>query len=127
MPDSTLRTRPSFPVAAWRAVTGWCPNCGRGRLFVSYLKQVERCAVCGEAYGHLRADDAPPWLTILIVGHIVVPLAVGVDRLVSWPTWAAITLWCAIALVLCLLVLPRAKAVFLTGIWITRGPGSEGR
>ena len=43
---------------------GKCPNCGAGALFRSYLKQVDHCAVCGESYGKIHADDGPPWLTI---------------------------------------------------------------
>jgi len=102
-----------------------CPNCGQGRLYTSYLKQVESCEVCGEAFGHIRTDDAGPWLTILVVGHIVVPLMLMAQQHTSWPTWVSMTLWPAVALVLALLVLPRAKAVFLGVIWATRAPGSE--
>jgi uncharacterized protein (DUF983 family) len=117
--------RPSFPLAAWRAVTGRCPNCGQGRLFASYLKQVEHCAVCGEAFGHIHADDAPPWLTILLVGHILVPTAIIVESFALWPDWVGMTVWPLLALGLALIILPRAKGLFLAGIWVTRGPGSE--
>ena len=61
---------------------GWrcrCPNCGEGRIFVSYLKIRDTCDVCGEALHHQRADDGPAYLTILIVGHILAPLIVYVS------------------------------------------------
>ena len=61
-------------LAARRAVLGRCPCCGEGKLFRAYLKQVDNCSVCGETFGHIRADDAAPWLTIILVGHIFVPL-----------------------------------------------------
>jgi uncharacterized protein (DUF983 family) len=125
MPETLQRDRPSFPRAVWRAVTGRCPNCGQGRLFRSYLKQVECCSVCGEAWGHIRADDAPPWLTILIVGHLVVPPAVAAERLELWPMWVAMTVWPLLALALALIILPRAKGLFIAAIWLSRGPGSE--
>lgn len=121
----TIHHRPPFVVAAWRALCGRCPNCGEGRLFAGYLKQVDACANCGEAFGHIRADDAPPWLTILVVGHIIVPLAVTIETFDLWPTWVAMTLWPSVALALTLAVLPRAKGVFLAAIWLTRAPGSE--
>jgi uncharacterized protein (DUF983 family) len=35
---------------------------------------------CGEAYGHFRADDAPPWLTILVVGHITIPIILALEQ-----------------------------------------------
>ena len=108
-----------------RTLRGLCPNCGLGRLMKSYLKQVQHCASCGEGFGHIRADDAPPWLTIVIVGHIVVMLAYEFERHTAWPVWMAVTLWCAVALGLSLLMLPRAKSLFIGIIWATRTSGSE--
>lgn len=108
-----------------RALVGRCPNCGKGKLFASYLKQVDHCAVCGERYGHVRSDDAAPWLTILVVGHLTVPIVFVAERLTSWPTWVAMTVWPAFALALGLMVLPRAKAVLLSIIWAIQAPGSE--
>lgn len=66
--------RRSTLAAILRGALGRCPRCERGRLLHSYLKIVDYCSVCGEPYGHFRIDDAAPWLTILIVGHITVPL-----------------------------------------------------
>ena len=79
------RVRPPFLVAVGRGFSGRCPNCGKSKLFRGYLKQVDACPVCGERWGHIRADDAPPWLTILIVGHIIIPAAMAVvdDEAVS--------------------------------------------
>jgi uncharacterized protein (DUF983 family) len=45
-----------------------CPNCGIGSLFTSYLKVAPACSHCGEELHHHRADDAPPYFTILVVG-----------------------------------------------------------
>ena len=58
--------------SVFRGACARCPNCGRGRLFRAYLKPVETCAECHESLKHIRADDGPAWLTILVVGHIVV-------------------------------------------------------
>ena len=117
--------RPPLGVAMRRALVGRCPNCGQGKLFASYLKQVDRCAVCGEEFGHIRSDDAAPWLTILIVGHLVVPTALAVESRMSLPSWVSITLWPLLALCMALVILPRAKGLFLSVIWSTRSPGSE--
>ena len=110
--------------AVTRALRGRCPNCGVGRLFRAYLKQVERCAACEERFGHIRADDAPPWLTILITGHLVVPLALMFEPHATWPTWMAMIAWPSLALALALLILPKAKALFIGVIWATRAIGS---
>jgi uncharacterized protein (DUF983 family) len=116
-----------LPRAIWRGALRRCPRCGRGVLFKSYLKQVDACATCHEEYAHIRADDAPPWLTILIVGHIVVPLIFVVNSWFFWPNWLVMLVWPIVTAALALTVLPRAKGIFIAIIWATRAPGSERR
>jgi uncharacterized protein (DUF983 family) len=114
--DITLKT------AALRALRGRCPCCGEGKLMRSYLKQVEQCSVCGEQFGQIRADDAAPWLTIIVVGHIFLPLAFMLNW--DWmPTWAAMASMSALFAVIALAILPRAKMLFLAILWQTRAPG----
>ncbi|MFO1112895.1 MAG: DUF983 domain-containing protein [Rhodospirillales bacterium] len=69
-------------------------------------------------------DDAPPWLTILIVGHIAVPAAMAVESEGLLPFWASMTLRPPLALALSLILL-RAKGAFIATIWLLRAPGSE--
>ena len=102
-----------------------CPNCGVGHLFKSYLKQVDSCARCGERFGHIQADDAPPWLTISIVGLVVGALALGFQRYITWPDLVTSLMWCGLAVGLCLAVLSRAKGVVIGLIWASHGPGSQ--
>ena len=110
-----------------RTLRGLCPNCGLGHLMKSYPKQVQHCASCGEGYGHIRADDGPPWATIMIVGHVVVMLALVFEKHSTMPAWLAATIWSALALGMSLALLPRTKALFVGIIWATRAPGSEHR
>ena len=112
-------------LAIRRGVLGLCPNCGAGKLFRGYLKQVQTCSSCGEELGHIRADDAPAWLTILVTGHLVVFTALGVEQSVDWPVWVSMTLWSSVTLLLALLLLPRAKGIFIAMIWAMKTPGSE--
>ncbi|WP_274629195.1 DUF983 domain-containing protein [Arvimicrobium flavum] len=56
-----------------------CPNCGEGKLFRSFLKTVDRCEACGEEIYHHRADDLPAYLTLVIVGHVVIGAFMGVE------------------------------------------------
>ena len=112
-------------LAARRALLGRCPCCGKGKLFRAYLKQVDNCAVCGESFGAIRADDAAPWLTIIIVGHIFVPLMLVVVALTAMPTWASALLWSCVFVLLSLAILPRAKALFIAILWLTGAPGSN--
>ncbi|MFN3828296.1 MAG: DUF983 domain-containing protein [Micavibrio sp.] len=112
-----LNEKPPFWPQAKRALRGCCPRCGEGKLFRAYLRQVDACAVCGEKYGHIRADDGPAWLTILAVGHIIVPLILEFERDSTWPMWMPMVLWPSLALGLALLILPYAKALFITILW----------
>ena len=106
-------------LAALRALRGRCPCCGEGKLFRAYLKPVDNCSVCGEDCGHLRADDAAPWLTIILVGHIFIPVALAFVAITTMPSWAS-ALLCSVALAgLSLAILPRAKALFIAILWVT--------
>jgi uncharacterized protein (DUF983 family) len=111
--------------AALHGLKGTCPACGQGRLMKGYLKQVDCCAHCGEEYGHMRADDAPPWMTILVVGHIIIPLVLHVEQLYQPATWIHFSIWPALTLILTLALLPRSKGVVLGLLWSTGAPGSE--
>ncbi len=112
-------------VCAGRGAMLKCPNCGKGKLFRAYLKQVDACSECGEEYGHIRADDGPAWLTILIVGHIVGTLLYTFWQSINWPDWAQIMLWCGLGLAMTLALLPSCKGVFIALLWRSGAPGSE--
>ncbi len=56
-----------------------CPACGVGALFRKYLKVSDDCPHCREALHHHRADDAPAYFIIVIVGHVVVSLVLAVE------------------------------------------------
>ena len=108
--------------AVLRGLLSRCPCCGKGKLMRSYLKPVENCSACGESFGQIRADDAAPWATIILVGHVFLPLAFMVDM--DWmPTWGAVTLWSLCFAALSLAILPRAKSMFIAILWQTRAPG----
>jgi uncharacterized protein (DUF983 family) len=104
--------------AIWRGLRQLCPRCGQGRLFRAYLKPVESCAACGESFAEIRADDFPPYLTILIVGHIVVPLMLAADR-AGVSLAAQMAIWVPVTLVLTLAFLPRVKGGIIGLMWST--------
>ena len=104
---------------------GRCPRCGQGRLLDHYIKIVSRCSVCGESYGHYRADDSAPWMTILVVGHIIVPILLVVERSFQRAMWVELVVWPLLTLMLALTLLPRCKGIVLALLWITKGEGSE--
>ncbi len=126
MDGNSRKVARDLPLALRRGVMGRCPNCGKGHLFRSYLKQVDACACCHEAFAHIRADDGPPWLTILVVGHIVVALALIVESNANWPAWLSVASFSTLAVVLALLLLPRAKGIFIGAIWASRLVKADG-
>ena len=98
----------------WR---GRCPRCGEGRLLHSYLKVNDICPTCGQELFHHRADDGPAYLSILIVGHLMVPIL-----LFMWETFrpqpiVLALVSCVIATVLALYLLPRLKGMMIAYQW----------
>ena len=102
-----------------------CPACGLGFMFRRYLKVSGACPHCGEALHHQRADDAPPYFTIVIVGHIVVGLVLAVEMAYRPPLWVHAALWLPLTLILTLLVLPRVKGVLVALQWALRMHGFD--
>lgn len=79
------------PVTTWQAVMrgfrGRCPHCGEGKMFRAYLKVADECPACHEELHHQRADDFPAYLVIILVGHIVVPIAMWIEIAYSPAYW----------------------------------------
>ncbi len=117
--------RPSTPTAICRGALGRCPRCGQGRLLHHYLKMVDRCSVCGEPFGHYRTDDAAPWLTILVVGHITVPIILICEMNFQLPLAVAFAIYLPLILGLTLFLLPRCKGIMAAILWTTKAEGSE--
>lgn len=70
-----------------RGLAGRCPACGEGHLFRAFLKVADDCGTCGEPFRHHRADDFPAYLVIILVGHIVVPIAMWIEIAYSPAYW----------------------------------------
>lgn len=121
---------PPIPVATglWRGARGLCPVCGEGRAFRTYLGVVDRCGNCAAPLGRLRADDAPPYIVIFLVGHILVPPVFWIERAYQPPMWLHMAVWLPLFAVLCTLMLRPVKGMVLG--WMLRlgfadGPGED--
>ncbi len=90
-----------------------------------YLKVRETCAACGQELHHHRADDMPAWLTIIVVGHILVPLLVAIEVNFSPPIWVHWAIWPALTVLLTLWFLPRLKGSIVALQWAWRMHGFE--
>jgi len=109
------------PRSVWQAMArGFacrCPACGKGRLFRGYLTVADRCDACGEDLSHQRADDAPPYFTIMTVGHIIVPLIVIVETTWHLSNFAHLAIWLPLTLVLTLALLRPIKGAVVGLQW----------
>jgi uncharacterized protein (DUF983 family) len=114
-------------LALRRGFMGRCPNCGEGRIFHAYLKVVDHCAVCGEHLHHQRADDAPPYLTMLVVGHFIVAGIVAFEAFApDLPIWVGAIFWMILTLIASLILLPRIKGALVGYQWALRMHGFGG-
>jgi uncharacterized protein (DUF983 family) len=94
-----------------------CPSCGRGAMYRRYLKVSDECPSCGEELHHHRADDAPPYFTIVIVGHVVVSLLLAVEIAYRPPLWLHAAIWLPLTVLLALMLLPPIKGALVGLQW----------
>lgn len=100
---------PALGTALGRGLAGRCPSCGRTRLFAGYLRVTAVCPVCDALLGAARADDAPPYFTILVVGHIVVPSMLLLQRMEDLSDLAMAAIFLPLTAALSLLLLRPIK------------------
>ena len=116
----------SLPEAVLRGLRHKCPACGNGRLFRAYLKVADACPDCHEPLHNHRADDAPPYFTIVIVGHIVLPGVLILEQTAAPPEWLHLALWLPLTIILSLALLPPIKGALVGLQWANRMHGFGG-
>jgi len=117
--DEQQSLRPARPVnpAVLRGFLGRCPNCGKGRLFGSWLKSVHACADCGEVLDVHRADDFPAYLVILIVGHVVVGCFLAVEAAYPLSSFQHLAIWVPLTVILSVALLQPVKGAVIGMQW----------
>jgi uncharacterized protein (DUF983 family) len=128
--ESSSTGRRNLALALWRGFLGRCPNCGKGAMFRAYLRVNPRCPVCHEDLSPQRADDAPAYLTLLIVCHVVGAGVLLSDNILPQaPLIVAVSFWLAVTALMSLLILPRMKGGVVGYQWALRmhGFGSPSR
>ncbi len=122
--DETEHRRPRWR-SLRRGFACRCPNCGQGRMFTRYLKVAPVCSVCGEDLSHHRADDAPPYFTIVVVGHIIVPAVLFVETRWHLSNLQHLLIWLPLTLVLTLALLQPIKGMVVGLQWALRMHGFD--
>ncbi|HEX8234092.1 MAG TPA: DUF983 domain-containing protein [Caulobacteraceae bacterium] len=116
--------RPLFP-AIKRGLRQRCPECGKGRIYRRYLKVVDRCECCGLELGAYRADDGPAYLTILLVGHLIIAPLLFFPFIWQRSPWLVLPVTLIPIVIATLLLLPRVKGGFLGVLWANNIKGDE--
>ncbi|RYG94539.1 MAG: DUF983 domain-containing protein [Alphaproteobacteria bacterium] len=109
-----------------RGLFGRCPHCGEGKLFRAFLKPVDHCSVCNEDYTHQRADDLPAYLSIVVVGHIVVGGFMMTDMVWTLSNWTHLAIWTPLTVLLAMTTIQPIKGAVIGLQWAARMHGFGG-
>jgi uncharacterized protein (DUF983 family) len=131
-PPTTIWTRDAVAgekrdvwAALRRGFRGRCPRCGEGKLFRAFLKVGDHCAVCELDFTPHRADDLPAYLVIIIVGHLVVPLALWIETDYSPPVGLQLAIYLPVTVIASLALLQPVKGAVVGLQWALRMHGFD--
>jgi uncharacterized protein (DUF983 family) len=108
-PDAPEWTMPDWGVAIWRGMRGICPSCGKAPIFDGYLKVHEICGNCRAPLGAMPADDAPPYVAMLVMVHLIGFVVVMIFHFGLAPNMVGYGLLLLLLIFVCLIVLRIAK------------------
>ncbi|XWN32280.1 MAG: DUF983 domain-containing protein [Devosia sp.] len=117
-----MTNRPKF-AAMFRGARGKCPRCGTGHLFEKFLKVADTCDNCGQPFHHHRADDAPPYVTMFIVGHVIVGAMLYYEIAYQPPMWLHAAIWLPLTILMSLWLMQPVKGALVGLQWANRMHG----
>jgi uncharacterized protein (DUF983 family) len=109
--------------ALLRGLRRCCPRCGAPGMFSGYLSVAAACRRCGLDFETIRSDDAPPYFTIAIVGHIMVAAVLITEQVAAPPDWLELSIFLPLTLAFTLALLPFVKGAVMGAIWSSKKPG----
>ena len=123
--DAAQLERRNVWLALKRGFRGRCPRCGEGKLFRAFLKTADHCSACGQDFTPHRADDLPAYLVIVIVGHIVMPLALMIETNYSPPVAFQLAIYLPLTFIASLVLLQPVKGAVVGVQWALRMHGFD--
>jgi uncharacterized protein (DUF983 family) len=96
-----------------RGIRHRCPACGQGRLYRKYLKVQDHCAHCDHPLKRYPVDDGPAYLTILLIGHLIIAPLLIFPIIWESPAYYSLPILLSAVTLITLCALPRIK-----GGWI---------
>lgn len=107
----------SLREALIRGIRGRCPRCGEAKLFRKFLKPVDLCPQCHQDWTHQRADDMPPYISILITGHVLAPVIIYFGAFSDISMGEAMAVCLVLAAVMMISLLQPAKGGTIALQW----------
>jgi len=92
---------------------GYCPRCGRGKLFAGFLALAPRCEHCGLDFSFADSADGPAFFVMFISGFIVAGSALVVELIYAPPYWVHAALWGPLILITTLVPLRPLKGLMI--------------
>ena len=116
VPETMSRSRPTWTEALMRGFKRMCPRCGRGKMFAGYLTPRVSCEACGLVFEPLRADDAPAYFTLFLVGHIAISGVLVTEQVWHPEIWVQY-LWVPASIAMMFGFLPYIKGAVMGAIF----------
>ena len=111
---------PSWPETIKRGCFGRCPSCNATPIFDGYLRVHDKCRQCAAPLGDMPADDAPPYIAMLVVAHFLGLFLVLFYKFHYRPGLIMAGFWLFLLALLCMVALRMAKGAVI-GILLKLG------
>jgi uncharacterized protein (DUF983 family) len=96
-------------------------------MFTGWLRVQTSCAACTAPLGAVRADDAPPYFTMVIVGHLLVPVLLAVQLTSNLTIAQHLMIWLPLTAILTVGLLQPVKGAIVALQWALRMHGFDGK
>jgi uncharacterized protein (DUF983 family) len=123
--DTAIGEKRDLWSAMKRGFRGRCPRCGEGKLFRAFLKTANNCSVCDLDFTPHRADDLPAYLVIVIVGHIMVPIALWIETNYSPAVWLQLSTYLPLTFIMSVALLQPVKGTVVGLQWALKMHGFD--
>ena len=97
-----------------------CPECGKGHMFRSWLKLVDRCANCGLDYRFASPDDGPAFFSQCIVAFPLTFVIVWLQIAYSPPLWVHLVFSIPVMVIGCILPLRPIKGWLVASQYVNK-------
>jgi len=123
--DKTNNYERSISLAITHGLRCKCPNCGNSDLYQGFLTVKESCSNCSQELHHNRADDLPPYLIILLVGHIMVSALIISMKFELFGMWTTAIGGSVISVIMALALMRPVKGMVVGLQWALRMHGFD--